>query len=102
MVSDAPGVPREVPPDVRECQVRVTRLGDGPADGHSDLPAALAVLATAEHGLHHKAGPAPWLRQIGRGGPSSYTGSAAAVRARPGWCEDRRFAHHEPSQASFT
>jgi type IV secretion system protein VirD4 len=44
---------------------------------------------------HHKAGPAPWLRQIGRGRAILvYRDLPPAVVRAPGWFEDHRFAHH--------
>jgi type IV secretory pathway TraG/TraD family ATPase VirD4 len=44
---------------------------------------------------HQKAGPAPWLRQIGRGRAILvYRDLPPAVVRAPGWFEDHRFAHH--------
>jgi type IV secretion system protein VirD4 len=46
-----------------------------------------------------KAGPAPWLRQIGRGRAILiYRDLPPAVVRAPGWFEDRRFAHDQLSQ----
>jgi hypothetical protein len=50
--------------------------------------------ADAERG-HQKAGPPPWLRQIGRGRAILvYRDMPPAVVRAPGWFEDHRFAHH--------
>jgi hypothetical protein len=44
---------------------------------------------------HQKAGPPPWLRQIGRGRAILvYRDMPPAVVRAPGWFEDHRFAHH--------
>jgi type IV secretion system protein VirD4 len=46
---------------------------------------------------HQKAGPAPWLRQIGRGRAILiYRDLPPAVVRAPGWFEDRRFAADAP------
>ncbi|HMH46108.1 MAG TPA: type IV secretory system conjugative DNA transfer family protein [Solirubrobacteraceae bacterium] len=65
-----------------------------------DEPVANASTSTglARHTLsigHQKAGPSPWLRQIGRGRAVLVYRDLppAAVRA-PGWFEDRRFARY--------
>ena len=43
---------------------------------------------------HQKAGPSPWLRQIGRGRAILvYRDLAPAIVRAPGWFEDPRFAH---------
>jgi type IV secretory pathway TraG/TraD family ATPase VirD4 len=47
---------------------------------------------------HQKAGPAPWLRQIGRGRAIVvYRDLPPAVVRAPGWFEDHRFAHYARS-----
>ena len=62
-------------------------------------PVASASTGAGRHTLsagHQKAGPAPWLRQIGRGHAILiYRHLPPAVVRAPGWFEDRRFAHHE-------
>jgi type IV secretion system protein VirD4 len=57
---------------------------------------ANASSSTGRHTVnasHQKAGPAPWLRQIGRGRAILiYRDLPPAVVRAPGWFEDRRFA----------
>jgi type IV secretion system protein VirD4 len=61
-------------------------------------PVANASSTMGRHTLnagHQKAGPAPWLRQIGRGRAILvYRDMPPAVVRAPGWFEDHRFAHH--------
>jgi type IV secretory pathway TraG/TraD family ATPase VirD4 len=50
---------------------------------------------------HQKAGPAPWLRQIGRGRAILvYRDLPPAIVRAPGWFEDPRFAHYARLLAS--
>jgi type IV secretory pathway TraG/TraD family ATPase VirD4 len=50
---------------------------------------------------HQKAGPSPWLRQIGRGRAILvYRDLPPAVVRAPGWFEDPRFAHYARLLAS--
>jgi type IV secretion system protein VirD4 len=61
-------------------------------------PVANASTGAGRHTLnagHQKVGPAPWLRQIGRGRAILvYRDLPPAVVRAPGWFEDHRFAHH--------
>ncbi len=50
---------------------------------------------------HQKAGPSPWLRQIGRGRAILvYRDLPPAIVRAPGWFEDPRFAHYARLLAS--
>jgi type IV secretory pathway TraG/TraD family ATPase VirD4 len=61
-------------------------------------PVANTSSSTGRHTLNagqQKAGPAPWLRQIGRGRAILiYRDLPPAIVRAPGWFEDGRFAHH--------
>jgi type IV secretion system protein VirD4 len=61
-------------------------------------PVANATAGRSEHTLavaHRKAGPAPWLRQIGRGRAILiYRDLPPAIVRAPGWFEDPRFARY--------
>jgi type IV secretory pathway TraG/TraD family ATPase VirD4 len=66
--------------------------------GEEPVANASSSGALSRHSLnvgHQKAGPAPWLRQIGRGRAILiYRDLPPAVVRAPGWFEDRRFAGH--------
>ncbi len=52
---------------------------------------------TRSASAHQKAGPPPWLRQIGRGRAILiYRDLPPAIVRAPGWFEDPRFAADEP------
>lgn len=65
-------------------------LGDEPVASASHSAGRQTLNAS-----HQKAGPAPWLRQIGRGrAVLIYRDLPPAVVRAPGWFEDRRFTRH--------
>ncbi|MHB8492473.1 MAG: type IV secretory system conjugative DNA transfer family protein [Solirubrobacteraceae bacterium] len=68
-------------------------LGEEPVANASSSPALSRSTLSAGH---RKAGPAPWLRQIGRGrAVLVYRDLPPAIVRAPGWFEDPRFAGHE-------
>jgi type IV secretory pathway TraG/TraD family ATPase VirD4 len=65
-------------------------LGEEPVANASSSPAMSRNTLSAGH---RKAGPAPWLRQIGRGrAVLIYRDLPPAIVRAPGWFEDARFA----------
>ncbi len=65
--------------------------------GEEQVANASSSTGLARHTLsiaHQKAGPSPWLRQIGRGrAVLVYRDLPPAIVRAPGWFEDSRFAH---------
>jgi type IV secretory pathway TraG/TraD family ATPase VirD4 len=68
-------------------------------------PVASASAGSSHHTLavsHQKAGPAPWLRQIGRGRAILiYRDLPPVIVRAPGWFEDPRFAGYARRSASL-